>query len=271
MGQQPTKGTAPGFHRKQPAPFLTGAWEWWSTGYFDETPEENGLDLTVTAASGSRCNSWTGKIQGLQYEQLTEARRPEYLPGDSFKCPAMFFTGSNTEYMSYTGGDSDMTFMHDGTGGTVFIICDRSSRNSAVVWCNGGTTSTSHVGFVFQAVTENSSYRAGISNGAGGSWVILTGVNPDHELLDGGGYGLSFSTVDGLTAFETGGAFANSAQAQTPTGSNAQETGRLGRQGNAAAYWSGRVTDVVVWNRVLLAPERSRVLEWAKHRLKTNG
>ena len=90
MGQQPTKGPPPNTMRKQPAPLKTGAYEWWTTGYFDETPEENGI--TIIPAS-SNVSSWIGKIQGIEYVQAADGQRPNFMNAQErgFKCPSIEF------------------------------------------------------------------------------------------------------------------------------------------------------------------------------------
>jgi hypothetical protein len=271
MGQQPTKGPSPHSMRKQPAPLKTSAWEWWTTGYFDETPEQNG----ITKVTAGDVSSWVGKIQGLEYEQTNGTVRPEFKndPARGFKCPSVYFDFDNTEHLEYANGNDDsLIFMHDGTGGTFFVICANDvTGTNATVWTSGGSTSAASTGFTFQFYSLKG-FRTLVMRGDTG-YATSNADNIDAPTVSSqsGGFGFSYSTADGATTFyDKGGATdtTNTAETNSPTGSSTQFVSHMGTTGQAIAGFTGHISDVVIWNRVLTESERQEMLAWAKHRIK---
>ena len=267
MGQSPTQGPNPRQHEKQPAPLMTSAWEWWTSGYFHETPSSNGI---TEAAAG--VSSWIGKIQGIEYSQSNGTSRPSLLntPARGFNSPSIYFDTREVERLE--APSAGMEFLHNGTGGTMFIICASGWYNAGDnPFTNGGRRNpVTMIGFAlhtYENPAGQQNYRVQIGNGA--EFISVQGISPVNEISASAGYSASYSTAAGCSVFHDGDpTTVNSAELASPTLSASTDAiSYLGYEGNGT-YWQGHITDLVLWDRVLTAAEENEIRAWAKHRIK---
>lgn len=214
--------------------------------------------------AGGEVSAWlsrAGSLAGITWLQGTASNQPIRVASDPQfnNLPAVLLDGVNDSIA--TNDQAAWTFMHDGTGHSVFRVFRVDSTGPSAQRPLNNATNAVQIGFLQQFSTTIFSFQ--IVNGSGTS-VALWNVNtPQHYARDvsrwqmlGHVTGTSHSRVSGssLTFADVGG---------PPSGAASTYPLRMGASPTVTQPFKGQIVQELYYDHVLTAGETTQLANWA--------
>lgn len=246
-----------------------------------ETPQQiSGLAAwfdsrsTFWMAFGTGISAWTSRATGVDaiadvvLTQVTGFAQPTYEASASplGNKPAVRFDGSNDAMSQGVGRASDWTFLHNGTGGSIFFVEYVDSTGAANQTPLATCTGTNAVHGVFENMrTADLTLR--VSNGSGTSftnnWVNATAAHWAKDTFRW----RSWSYTTGTQSSHVSGSSVSNADIAAPS-ATAPSSG-LAVGGIGGVFFKGYIAQILIYRRVLDATDRARLGAWASSNYPT--
>lgn len=242
---------------------------WWrgdSLAYTD--------DGTTLATDGQAVKRWTSKTASAKtLVNATEANRPtletNVLDGHS----VLRFDGTNDLLQAATA--SDWTFLHNGTGHTLFVIWKKRQGNADRLdpLIDNCAASSANIGYHIAGDNRSSVPRSHqilniIAKGTGGTPSLsLTSStyaaigDPTWHVTATSGSTTHSCYIDGRSGE------LNSGTLTTPSSSAPTYVLTVGGLGTAASFWlDGDIAEIIVYNSTLTTVDRQQVFQYLRDR-----
>lgn len=213
---------------------ITGCTHWWRA---DQNDQSGGFvsSLNDQATSG-----------GVDFEQSTEAAKPGYDSTGINNLPSLTFDGSSDYMVAGTG--SSFNYLHNGTGGTLYMVFRTGATISADTTLFDNVNVTTSNRGLFAYFTSPTGLLLRVCNGSAAVWstTITVAAATDYQLV------ITHSTADGYVVRLNGSAVANGSYAASASTSDAFSGFYLNRiSGSASLYANATIADIAFFNTVL--------------------
>ena len=221
-------------------------------------------DLGVTL-NGSNVSAWADQIGSANGIQASASLQPAYNTSDtSFgDLPTIQLDGTNDAIA--LGATSDFRHLHNGLGGSYWLVFRTPSTLSDDVILDSCNTTGANIGVYLY---QNSSGLLDFAATAGGSNAFASfgsvSISADtiYHLL------VTYSTADGYAIYRNGSLVASGVQANAPSTSNSTTALNFAIRsgGSPNAWWNGRIAEFATFDTVLTAGQRTSLFSYSTAR-----
>lgn len=196
----------------------------------------------------------------------TEATTAPVLDDDGANgLPELEFTAANGDKLT-AGTAADWKFMHDGTGGTVFVVAQTANEVNSPLCATGGLSGAGFILFNDDSSTSEGRLSFALHNGSSGILNLQAGTTANampvatwhvacatHKTGD--------APFDVNVYIDNAWLMGANPSGALPTG-NSQGGFIIGNEPGSAIDLTGGVAAVLAFNRVLTEPERRAVTDY---------
>lgn len=218
-------------------------------------------DDYITLATGiSAWVSRAGSLGTATLSQGTAANQPLYTTSVATlgNRPAVQFDGTNDSLFGATA--SQWTFLHNGSGATIFMVLRADSTGGATQRVFSTSESATEHGCLFQLTTTTA--RALVYNGSGTAASDLNSSTSALFARDVSRWQVwDYDTSNGQDLYVSGSSATQTAG--SPSATAATRALRIGANSSSGSAFKGFIAQVIVYTRVISAAERAALASWA--------
>lgn len=214
---------------------------------------------SITKDGSNLVSQWNDVSgNGKHVTATTTARPTDTANGIDFDGTANFMASATA---------SDWTFLHSGTGSTVFVVMETGSANPGVSMSMLGTSNTATAGVIYYA--EDSAVNDGTRMfNYNGSALVLNYSNSDVAPQQTTNilsylYGTEAGASNDLNMYALNSNYRNSDNLNTPSTNAPTHPLAIGANGSGnGGFFNGLIKEVLIYKRKLTTTEREKVANY---------